>query len=197
MGVPLVGSNENSEQVRFLYLAGVCPVSKLQSLRKQIFHITRGNRYFRSEPIGDGGRKAAFVVFFLGDYARNMIKKFCEWMDVVEIFIDSVEGVDRVNLINEVQTKLQSENHVLQYTNQQLTSMMEERQMQIKDWSIQLKQEMAIRVLLNKFKAGRAGFIRAEGWIPSKEKYKVQDALRNSQVSSNSGVVDEIAGKGV
>jgi len=47
----------------------------------EIFHITRGNRYFRSETL-EGGRKAAFVVFFIGDYARGMIKKFCEWMDV-------------------------------------------------------------------------------------------------------------------
>lgn len=203
MGVPLVGNTDGTDNVRFLYLAGVCPVSKLQSLRKQIFHITRGNRYFRSEPIGDGGRKAAFVVFFLGEYARNMIKKFCEWMDVVEIFIDSKEGIDRANLINEIQAKLQNEHQVLVYTNQTLTAMMEERLHAIKTWSIQLKQEMAIRVLLNKFKAGFdeksnwAGFIRAEGWIPSKKIGEVEEALKQSEVSSNSGVVEEKRGRGV
>jgi len=55
MEAPLVGQTgtRDDQEVGFKYLAGVCPVVKVMALRKQIFHITRGNRYFRSETLED------------------------------------------------------------------------------------------------------------------------------------------------
>merc|ERR550539_720097 len=149
MGVPLVNPSDQNE-VGFKFLAGVCPLVKVSTLRKQIFHITRGNRYFRSETL-EGGQKAAFVVFFLGDYARKMISKFCDWMDV-EIFLDSTDNVSQENMAEQVAVEIREQQDVLAQTDNELKRTMVARRIEVVAWSRQLKQEMAIRVLLNKFK---------------------------------------------
>lgn len=208
MGVPLVNQTESNE-VGFKFLAGVCPLVKVSTLRKQIFHITRGNRYFRSETLPasadpndpDAPRnptKAAFVVFFIGDYARNMIKKFCEWMDV-KVFMDSSEGIDQENLANEVQEKIRDHQDLLTQTNNELKRTMENRRREIRKWNVQLKQEMAIRVLLNKFKLRKnVSLLRAEGWAAAANKEAVEQCLQRSQVElKKAGMVEEIRGKGV
>jgi len=198
MGVPLVGTNgTDSNEVGFKFLAGVCPMVKVSTLRKQIFHITRGNRYFRSENL-PGEQKAAFVVFFIGDYARNMIKKFCDWMDV-KVFMDSSEGVDQDNLQQEVQEKIRDHKDLLTQTNNELKRTMMNHKHEIRKWSIQLKQEMAIRVLLNKFKLRiNVSLLRAEGWCAAANKDAVEECLKRAQIESKkAGVVEEIRGKGI
>jgi len=196
MGVPLVGTSDSNE-VGFKFLAGVCPMVKVSTLRKQIFHITRGNRYFRSENL-PGEQKAAFVVFFIGDYARNMIKKFCDWMDV-KVFMDSSEGVDQDNLQQEVQEKIRDHKDLLTQTNNELKRTMMNHKHEIRKWSIQLKQEMAIRVLLNKFKLRiNVSLLRAEGWCAAANKDAVEECLKRAQIESKkAGVVEEIRGKGI
>jgi len=198
MNVPLVvPENQQSEEETFgfKYLAGVCPVVKLQTLNKQIFHITRGNRYFRHEMLADG-KKAAFVVYFIGNYVRNMIKKFCSYMDV-EIFLDSTDNIDYENLKGEVEKKIREKQNILRVTNKELSNTMDKHKQSIIDWNIILKQEMAIRVLLNKFDNISSG-LRAEGWVAKKHKHEVNEAVELSQVGSQkTGYIDEIAGKGV
>lgn len=196
MGVPLVNQTDANE-VGFKFLAGVCPLVKVSTLRKQIFHITRGNRYFRSETLA-GEQKAAFVVFFIGDYARNMIKKFCDWMDV-KVFMDSTEGVDQENLANEVQQKIRDHQDLLAQTDNELKRTMENHRREVRKWSIQLKQEMAIRVLLNKFKLRKnVSLLRAEGWAAASNKDAVEYCLQKSQTElKKAGMVEEIRGKGV
>jgi V-type H+-transporting ATPase subunit a len=196
MGVPLVNQHE-SKDVGFKFLAGVCPLVKVATLRKQIFHITRGNRYFRSETL-EGGQKAAFVVFFIGDYARNMIKKFCDWMDV-KVFMDSSESMDEENMKNEVRQKIQDHQHLLTQTNNELKRTMDSRRKDVRKWRIQLKQEMAMRVLLNKFKLRKnMGLLRAEGWVAAANKETIESCLQRSQVEQQkAGMVEEIRGKGI
>lgn len=203
MQAPLVGgtNNRDGEEVGFKYLAGVCPVVKVMALRKQIFHITRGNRYFRSETLEDEsstGKKAAFVVFFIGDYARQMIKKFCDWMDV-EIFLDSSEEINAENLAAQVERRIAEHENLLRETNSELKRTMLNARADVCVWNIQLKQEMAIRVLLNKFKLRKnAGLLRAEGWVPASKKEHVQEALNRAQhTTKNAGMIQEVNGKGV
>jgi len=197
MGVPLVGTNADQSEVGFKFLAGVCPLVKVSTLRKQIFHITRGNRYFRSETL-EGEQKAAFVVFFIGDYARNMIKKFCDWMDV-KVFMDSTENVNQEELSAEVQQKIRDHQDLLAQTDNELKRTMENQRREIRKWSIQLKQEMAIRVLLNKFKLRKnVSLLRAEGWCAAANKDLVEQCLQRSQVElKKAGMVEEIGGKGI
>jgi len=191
MGVPLQNADRD---VGFKYLAGVCPIVKLPTLRKQIFHITRGNRYFKAETLEDGN-KAAFVVFFIGTYVRDMIKKFCEWMDV-EIFLDNTENIDQENLKIEVQSKIRDNQDLLLHTETRLKRMMQDRKQDVITWNIQLKQEMAIRVLLNKFKVrGKSNMLRAEGWVAERHAPSVEEALKLSKAEG--GLVEKIAGKGV
>lgn len=194
MGVPLV--NQGADQVGFKFLAGVCPVVKVMTLRKQIFHITRGNRYFKSETLEDG-KKAAFVVFFLGDYARNMISKFCAWMDV-EIFLDSSDNASQDNLAKEVANSILEQQDILRQTDSELKRTMFSRRHDVVAWSRQLKQEMAIRVLLNKFKLRKnAGLLRAEGWVAKQNIDDVKEALLMAQTETkDAGMVEEIKGKG-
>jgi len=195
MGVPLV--NQGQEEVGFKFLAGVCPVVKVMTLRKQIFHITRGNRYFRSETLEDG-KKAAFVVFFIGDYARKMITKFCDWMDV-EIFLDSTDQMSQDNMAEEVANQIREQQDILAQTDNELKRTMIARRAEVVTWSIQLKQEMAIRVLLNKFKLRKnAGLLRAEGWVASMNRGEVEEALQLAQSSTkNAGMVEQLHGKGI
>jgi len=184
MGVPLVTTND--AEVGFKYLAGVCPVVKIQSLRKQIFHITRGNRYFRSETLEDG--KAAFIVYFIGDWVRNMIHRFCKYMDV-EIFVDSAEDTNTVEMKQEVEIRIHDYENTLNITRKDLTRTMEHRAEEVRQWNIQLKQEMAIRVLLNKFKQQNQS-LNAEGWVAAANLQRVKDAFPKH--SSNPGIVTRV-----
>jgi len=181
MGVPLVTPSD--QEVGFKYLAGVCPVVKIQSLRKQIFHITRGNRYFRSETLEDG--KAAFIVYFIGDYVRNMIHRFCKYMDV-EIFVDSTEDTNTGAMREEVEVRIRDYEQTLNITRKDLTRTMEHRADEVRQWNIQLKQEMATRVLLNKFRQQNQSLL-AEGWVAASNIERVRNAFPKH--SSNPGVV--------
>jgi V-type H+-transporting ATPase subunit a len=203
MNAPLVGQtgSRDGQEVGFKYLAGVCPLVKVMALRKQIFHITRGNRYFRSETLEDEsstGKKAAFVVFFIGDYARQMIKKFCEWMDV-EIFLDSSDEVNKDDLAGSVERRIAEHENLLRETNSELKRTMLNARADVCVWNIQLKQEMAIRVLLNKFKLRKnTSILRAEGWVPRQKQEQVKQALKRAQSGTKAvGTVEEVKGKGV
>lgn len=193
-GVPLVPQDNDKY---LAYLSGVCPLVKVATLRKQIYHITRGNRFFRSETIQDG-QKAAFLVFFNNSsIARSMIKKFCEWMDV-KIYIDSNEEMDPENMVAQVKKRIEENKYALRETNKDLTRSMTKSKSDVLKWNIQLKQEMAIRVLLNKFKRrGTSHNLRAEGWVPAAKKDEVEAALHRCQPQKQAGIVEEIHGKGI
>jgi len=195
-GVPLVGQQEKD----FLaYLSGVCPVTKVTTLRKQVYHITRGNRLFRSATI-EGGQKAAFLVFFNNsEIARSRMKKFCEWMDV-KIYIDSSMEADQDTMADAVKEKIQDNQFSLTKTKEELKRVMYKSKSEVVKWNIQLKQEMAIRVLLNKFKKRdkqTATLLRAEGWVPAAKKELVEEALQRSAPKGQAGHVEQAMGKGI
>jgi len=185
------------EDVRFKFLAGICPSIKVGALRKQIYLITRGNRYFKSEPLEQNPKKHAFVVFFIGEYSRNLIKKFCQWMDV-DLFLDSTEQQKSSDVASEVERKIKEHSELLEVTKNEITRIMRSHKPDVLSWSIQLKQELAIRVLLNRFKERNdGGLLLAEGWIPISERETVDEVLAMSQVGTKAvGIVEEIAGKG-
>lgn len=185
------------EDVRFKFLAGICPSIKVGALRKQIYLITRGNRYFKSEPLEQDPKKHAFVVFFIGEYSRNLIKKFCQWMEV-DLFLDSTEQQKSSDVASEVERKIKEHNELLEVTKNEITRIMRSHKPDVLSWSIQLKQELAIRVLLNRFKERNdGGLLLAEGWIPISERETVDEVLAMSQVGTKAvGIVEEIAGKG-
>merc|ERR1719285_1000308 len=127
-----------------------------------------------------------------------MIKKFCDWMDV-KVFMDSTENVNQEELSAEVQQKIRDHQDLLAQTDNELKRTMENHRREIRKWSIQLKQEMAIRVLLNKFKLRKnVSLLRAEGWCAAANKDLVEQCLQRSQVElKKAGVVEEIRGKGI
>merc|ERR1712241_850869 len=96
---------EPGDDVRFKFLAGTCPTIKVGTLRKQIYLITRGNRYFKCDPLENDPKTSAFVVFFIGEYSRNLIRKFCTWMEV-DVFLDSSEKMDASNVTEVVEKKI-------------------------------------------------------------------------------------------
>ena len=71
------------------------------------------------------------------------------WL-VCEVFMDSTENVNQEELSAEVQQKIRDHQDLLAQTDNELKRTMENHRREIRKWSIQLKQEMAIRVLLNK-----------------------------------------------
>lgn len=185
------------DDVRFKFLAGICPSIKVASLRKQIYLITRGNRYFKSEPLEQDPKKHAFVVFFIGEYSRNLIRKFCNWMEV-DLFLDSTEQLKSSDVASEVERKITEHEELLEVTKNEITRIMRSHKPDVRSWSIQLKQELAIRVLLNRFKDRSDGnLLLAEGWIPRDSKDQVNEVLQMAQVGTKAvGLVEEIAGKG-
>jgi len=139
--------------------------------------------------------KAAFVVFFIGDYARNMIKKFCDYMGV-EIFLDSSEKFDSDNMVSEVEKKIRNHEDLLHHTDNDLKRLMEKKRGMVQRWGIQLKQELSIRSLLNKFGVNR-DLLQAEGWIPTDSISKLERSLEESTRGTQGGYhLEEIAGKG-
>jgi len=88
---------------------------------------------------------------------------------------------------------------LLTQTNNELKRTMMNHKHEIRKWRIQLKQEMAIRVLLNKFKLRiNVSLLRAEGWCAAANKDAVEECLKRAQIESKkAGVVEEIRGKGI
>jgi len=185
------------DDVRFKFLAGICPSIKVATLRKQIYLITRGNRYFKSEPLERDPKKHAFVVFFIGEYSRKLIRKFCKWMEV-DLFLDSTEQMKSPDVASAVESKIKEHQELLDVTRNEITRIMRSHKPDVLSWSIQLKQELAIRVLLNQFKErSDANLLIAEGWIPRSQREKVDEVLAMAQVGTKAvGIVEEISGKG-
>jgi len=188
---------EPGDDVRFKFLAGICPTIKVASLRKQIYLITRGNRYFKCDTLENDPKSSAFVVFFIGEYSRNLIRKFCTWMEV-EVFLDSSEKMDASNVATVVESKIAEHQDLLNSTNNEVKRIMRAHKADVLSWKIQLKQEMAIRVMLNMMKPrADAGFLRAEGWVPVQNKPLVEEVLKMAQVNTKeAGIVEEVHGKG-
>lgn len=200
--IPLLQSSvhleqlEDSESVRFQWMAGVINRTGLWVFKRQVFLSTRGNSYiltgdslrYRDTVESDEG-KETFIVFLLGNKLKTRIQQLCAALDVT-ILVDSTNVVAVKQKFKQQKVDIQLVAQTLELTGERLKNRLHFLRNQIVNWKSRLIQEKSLCVVLNKFKKDSSGMLNIKGWILFKDLQKVQEELE--QICGKLGTANAI-----
>ncbi|KAF0343290.1 ATPase subunit [Gigaspora margarita] len=179
------------------FVTGVISRAKMQTFERILWRALRGNLYLKyveiDEPITDPEtdevlEKNVFIIFAHGKELINKITKISESLGATLYPVDSDPNV-RDNNSTEITSQIEARNSVLQNTyNVRRTELLKIAE-DLNIWMTIIKKEKAIYHTMNLFNydSGRKCLI-AEGWCPSNDFDKINQALRNATDQSGSTV---------
>ncbi|CAG8508481.1 43209_t:CDS:10 [Gigaspora margarita] len=179
------------------FVTGVISRAKMLTFERILWRALRGNLYLKyveiDEPITDPEtdevlEKNVFIIFAHGKELINKITKISESLGATLYPVDSDPNV-RDNNSTEITSQIEARNSVLQNTyNVRRTELLKIAE-DLNIWMTIIKKEKAIYHTMNLFNydSGRKCLI-AEGWCPSNDFDKINQALRNATDQSGSTV---------
>ncbi|CAG8450873.1 8094_t:CDS:10 [Ambispora leptoticha] len=186
------------------FVTGVIPRSKMQIFERILWRALRGNLYLNIaeideliiDPVSDEIiEKNVFIIFAHGQEIINKIRKISESLGATLYPVDEDADKRQADL-EEVITKIEDLNAVLQNTNNARRQELQKIAENLSTWMTIIKKEKAVFHTMNLFNydVNRKCLI-AEGWCPSNDLNQIQHALRTATETYGSmipSIVDEI-----
>jgi len=181
---------------RLGFIAGLIPHAKIASFERILFRAMRGNMFLKHQEVGlvmdpaqcEKQNKSVFVVFFSGERSRAKILKICDAFSANRYPLPE-EPMKQASMRSEVNARLMELSQTVDASNDQKRTLLLRIHHDWDSWMALVKREKMIYHSLNKFNIDvTSKCLVAQGWIPTKNREEVLQALKEACVDSNAPV---------
>eukprot|EP00792_Barthelona_sp_PAP020_P003776 TRINITY_DN1641_c0_g1_i1.p1 TRINITY_DN1641_c0_g1~~TRINITY_DN1641_c0_g1_i1.p1 ORF type:complete len:788 (+),score=199.05 TRINITY_DN1641_c0_g1_i1:71-2434(+) len=167
------------------YLVGVIGATKIGSLKKTVYKLTRGNCVVKSVEIpydfthdalntGDSNRHVVLIVFS-GNYSQDKLKKLAETFGTR--FYTFMEGIKSRQYIDDLENQISSMEMMLQPGLKQIRKIVVRVGAVMDQWEYTINREREIFITLNKFKYDQKETLIGEAFIPKDKLQQLSSLL--------------------
>jgi len=189
-------STTSSINTRLGFIAGLIPHAKIASFERILFRAMRGNMFLKHQEVGlvmdpaqcEKQNKSVFVVFFSGERSRAKILKICDAFSANRYPLPE-EPVKQASMRSEVNARLLELSQTVEASEDQKRTLLLRINHDWDSWMALVKREKMIYHSLNKFNIDvTSKCLVAQGWIPTKNREEILQALKEACLESNAPV---------
>lgn len=207
MEAPLIDGNQytssmqnvtspSNVNMRLGFIAGLIPQVKIASFERILFRAMRGNMFLRHQEVGlvmdpaqcEKVNKSVFVIFFSGERSRTKILKICDAFSANRYPLPE-EPNKQASMRSEVNTRLRELSATVDASSDQKRTLLLRIHHDWDSWMALVKREKMIYHSLNKFNIDvTSKCLVAQGWIPTRAREEIIQALKEACAESNAPV---------
>merc|ERR1711970_1592498 len=171
-------------------------MGKIASFERILFRAMRGNMFLKHQEVGlvmdpaqcEKQNKSVFVVFFSGERSRAKILKICDAFSANRYPLPE-EPVKQASMRSEVNARLLELSQTVEASEDQKRTLLLRINHDWDSWMALVKREKMIYHSLNKFNIDvTSKCLVAQGWIPTKNREEILQALKEACLESNAPV---------
>lgn len=196
-GVTRAGTNAGgAANSRLGFIAGLIQHSKIASFERILFRAMRGNMFLKHQEVGlvmdpaqcEKQNKSVFVIFFSGERSRAKILKLCDAFSANRYPLPE-DPNKQAGMRSEVNARLRELSATVDASNEQKRTLLLRIHHDWDSWMALVKREKMIYHSLNKFNIDvTSKCLVAQGWIPTKSREDILQALKEACLESNAPV---------
>jgi len=190
------GHGGGGANLRLGFIAGLVQHAKIASFERILFRAMRGNMFLRHQEVGlvmdpavcEKQNKSVFVIFFSGERSRAKILKICDAFSANRYPLPE-DPVKQGSMRAEVHERLREISATVDASSDQKRTLLLRIHHDWDSWMALVKREKMIYHSLNKFNIDvTSKCLVAQGWIPTKARDEILQALKEACLESNAPV---------